>query len=196
MSFVHGSSEVRVNDILDRNKAFWTLADKEACAQAYERKHPGTVVVRDWETAEETERRRAGRNPLTTPSAPTLGMDPERAAKELKRVYANIAGLDRNHADFDRLWRNYTDFAHQLEDICSIERTKFSKTAEPRKSDEPIPKELQDKLNAYVLLPVPRRRKNLEMLENATLLRLFRDNEPIAELQEIAITRLAQIGAL
>ena len=136
------------------------------------------------------------RDMIAPKPTPTMGMDPERAGKELRRQRVNLAGLDPKHPQYDKLFRNGVDIVHELEDICGIERTKYVKGMTAAKVETEVPPALQEKLNKYGQLPDAKRKAIVEKLEDAALLTLIRDSEPIAEIQELAVTRLAMAGAL
>ncbi len=191
-----GAGEVKLADILPAQlRGFSTLADKEAFASSYEAKHPNVVVRRDWEDDEAFETRRGTRKLFAKP-AREMGMDPERAQKELRRVYANIQGLDPKHPKYDQLFANFTSTAHQLEDVCAIPRTKFVRGAAPRKNDAPISPVLQEKIDKYMTLSERDRKKVVEQTKDSDLCSMIRDFEPLPELQMLAVERLVQLGVL
>lgn len=217
-----GAGEVRLADILPPNlRSASTKATKEAFAATYEEKNPNVVVVRDWEEVTDStiaqyralgrdsqaeqalrdraaleERRARRQTSLKVP--PTLGMDPDRAAKELRRVYANIQGLDPNHPEYERLWGNWTREANELERICGAPRTKFTKGVAPQRNDDEIPKELQDKLNKYVKLAPAARREIVSSTKHADMLRaiIALGIEPDKSIQDIIPEQLFRLGAL
>jgi hypothetical protein len=190
-----GAGEIDVNQLpAIRGRGFVTKADKEAAAAAYEEKNPNVVVRRDWEQEAEHEARRSARKVASKPAV-SEGMDPEMARRELKRVYLQIGGLEPSHPQYDKLWRNLTDAAHRYEDICEIPRTPFTKGVQPRKADDPVDPELQDKLNKYSRLKAVDKRTVIERAKDTNLLKLIRDNEPARDLQDMAVARLLALGA-
>jgi hypothetical protein len=191
-----GAGDVDMLAILPPSlRGFSTRAQQEAAAEAYESKHPNVIVRRPWEDEKLHAERRKGRKINARPQ-PTIGMDPDRAARELRRVYANLEGLSVEHPEYDKLWGNWTREANQLEDICGLDRTTFQKGARAKRNDDPIPAALQEKLNEYVALKDKLRIAALKDEEDVRFLRLAKENEPLSKIQELIITKLAQLGAL
>lgn len=220
--FIKGDAkELKLIDVIPLNmkSSFLTREKKEEIASTYEREHPQTIVVRDWEevpdevlndpstSADERKQiiedrrrladRRAKRKAAEPEVVPTLSGDPDRMAHELRRVRAQVAGLTIDHPEYDKLWTNYVRTIHELEDVCGLEHTEYVKGHKIEKAAEsPVPPELLVKVEKYKKLPREKRERSLLAGENPELIRLLRDNEPDIDLQDLAVQRLMQLGAI
>lgn len=220
--FIKGDArELKLLDVipLHMKSSFLTREKKEEIAGKYEREHPHTIVVRDWEevpdevlydartSAEERERiladrkrlaeRRAKRKDAGPTAAPTLSGDPDRLAHELRRVRAQLAGLTMDHPEYDRLWTNYVNTIHELESVCGIDHTEYVKGERiERAAETATPPELLVKVEKYKKLSREKRERSLMSGENPDLIKLLRDAEPDTDLQDLAVQRLMQLGAI
>ena len=176
-------------------RGYSTKAQREAWAAKEEARNPSVIIRRDWESDEEFEARKKGRKLIPRTDA-SEGMDPEMALKELRRTIANINGLDPHHPQYDKLWKNWTSAANRYEEMLHLPVTQFQKGAEPVRGDSEIPKELQDRLNAYAKLTPKKRREFVSNEEDGALLRLVHDTEPIPEIQQLALERMTAQGVL
>lgn len=194
-----GVGDVRLIDVLDPQlRGFSTLKQRQDFADKYEREHPGAVVRRDWETPAEHEARKAKRQIANVPQ-PTQGMDPERAAKELRRMYQYIAGLTPDHPEYDRLFDNAAREIGHLEENVGIpadKRTQFTKGKIAEKKTDEVSAETLGKYEKWQKLSRAKQIASIEQTEDQAFLGHIHHTVTDVEIRGAAFERLAGLGAL
>lgn len=183
------------NILTPQLSGFSTRAMQEAAARKYEAENPAAIVDRPWETPAEKEARAANRR-IDEVARPTSGMDPERAARELRRLNHQLSGLSPDHPEYQKLFTNITREINAREFDCGLEQTKFTLGVQPVKAEEAVSPEAKAKFDAYnALTNKSKKKKALETAMHVETLRLIRATEPDADLALAATLRLEQLTA-
>ena len=214
-------SEIALNDILPSNlRGSSNRARKEAVARDYEMRHPGAVVVCDWELFDDidiaamnpTERdqaledrahlakRRAAAAKLGTPDEPRSGGDPGRALELLRRARAEIAGLDVRAADYKKRFEELSTRINELEDTAGQQRTVFKLGSAVKSIAAPLTEaqkaQYREKVERYRQQPFTYRKKAIEQAVDPVLSQFLFDAETEPELRDLWLIKLTEMGAL
>jgi hypothetical protein len=204
---------------------FCPRSKAEPIARKWEADNPGSVVVCDWEvipdedingnpvqgiqpmSAAEKQRaladraflaqRREAAKAVKGIAPPVRGGDPQRMAEQLARLRNDMAHLETTHPQYERVFTDWTNQIHQIEDALGQPRTAYK--IGYKAPLEGLTKEQRDALKSevarYGALKPKQREAAIAAATDPTLTQFMLDSETDATLRAQLVAKLAQMAA-